>query len=346
MAQSKYWCFTINNPSDTDKPFDWPGTDYVVYQLEKSESGTLHHQGYVEFPVNKRRSAVKKIHATAHWEKRLGSQDQAIDYCKKEDTRVDGPWEQGTPKANNQGKRTDLEAARATAAAEGIHAAVEQHPSAYAKYHAGIEKIAMHARPARMKKKAAKQFDNVTLRPWQAALEERLADTEPDDRKIIWHWEATGNVGKTWMAKYLASKYNATVLDCSKKADLAYMLRGHEASMILFNDVRSNENTVGEDYHNHIYGVCEAIKDDLVMSTKYESMKLYLGPQHVIVFANTPPDMTKWSADRYDVHEIKETSPWNPEPPTEERPKKKQMTEYQFDTQGLIDRCNEAQPIA
>ena len=33
---------------------------------------------------------------------------------------------------------------------------------------------------------------------------------------------------------------------------------------------------------------------------------LYLhSSQHVIIFSNEPPDMSKWSEDRYDVNEIK-----------------------------------------
>ena len=32
-----------------------------------------------------------------HLEIRRGTQQQARDYCQKHDTRVDGPWEYGTP---------------------------------------------------------------------------------------------------------------------------------------------------------------------------------------------------------------------------------------------------------
>ena len=217
MAQSKYWCFMINNPSDTDKPFDWPGTDYVVYQLEKSESGTLHHQGYVEFPSNRRMNALKKVHATAHWEKRLGTR-----------------------------KKPSTTARRKTLVSTVRGSKARRRPTT--KENALISK-----QPALQRQLKASM-------PLSSSTPLRTPSTTPALRRSL----------------------------CT----------------------------------------------------------LDLGPQHVIVFANTPPDMTKWSADRYDVHEIKETSPWNPEPPTEERPKKKQMTEFQFDTQGLIDRCNEAQPIA
>ena len=42
-----------------------------------------------------------------HLEIRRGTQQQARDYCQKHDTRVDGPWEYGTP--HKAGKRNDIE---------------------------------------------------------------------------------------------------------------------------------------------------------------------------------------------------------------------------------------------
>ena len=147
--QGKYWCFTINNPTTADAPLTWD-VKYLSYQKERGEDGTEHYQGYIELHKKQRLSGVRnQFSKTAHWELRKGTQEQAIEYTQKLDTRIDGPWVKGEPHVKNangtQGKRTDLEAACATAAAQGIHAAVEQHPSAYAKYHAGIEKIAMHA---------------------------------------------------------------------------------------------------------------------------------------------------------------------------------------------------------
>lgn len=94
--QSKNWVFTINNPTNTeDCPKDWPGYRYIVYQREKGETGTEHYQGYVIWKSNKTLTAVKKIHKTAHWENRMGTHKEAKDYCMKEDTRMEGPWEYG-----------------------------------------------------------------------------------------------------------------------------------------------------------------------------------------------------------------------------------------------------------
>lgn len=94
--QARHWCFTINNPGDELIDFDViEHVRYSVYQKEVGEQGTPHYQGYIEFTKPKRLGAVKKIFPTAHWEVRKGTRTEARDYCTKEDSRVDGPYEYG-----------------------------------------------------------------------------------------------------------------------------------------------------------------------------------------------------------------------------------------------------------
>ena len=110
-AQTRAWCFTLNNPvrdvptPATEDPTQW-GASYLVYQLEQGESGTPHYQGYLYFPSNRRLAALRRLAPRAHFEPRRGTHDQARDYCRKDEGRLDGPWEQGEPPA--PGKRNDL----------------------------------------------------------------------------------------------------------------------------------------------------------------------------------------------------------------------------------------------
>jgi len=303
------WVFTLNNPTDADKPDTWVtsgAATYVVWQMEVGANGTPHYQGYVELTKRSRLSALKKLAPLAHWELRKGTQQQAIDYCKKEDTRSGGPWEAGAPAVKQQGKRTDLELACEAARDLGIREVREQHPTAYVKYYKGLTKIADETRRDNILKRERDEFAEAELRPWQQTLVDKL-QRKPDPRKIHWYWEDEGNVGKTFVAKYLMSTQDALVLDCSKKADLSYMIKDHTGAVILFNITR----TIGDDFMNHVYGLCESIKDDLVISTKYETQRIALGPQHVVVFSNREPDYDKWSQDRYDVHKIDTRTPWN-----------------------------------
>jgi len=72
---------------------------FVTWQAEVGAQGTRHLQGY--FVVHgkqgdKGRVTAKfvkeKINSSMHFDKRMGTHRQAIDYCNKEDTRVAGPW--------------------------------------------------------------------------------------------------------------------------------------------------------------------------------------------------------------------------------------------------------------
>jgi len=134
------WCFTINNPEDVDIPTESWGATYIVWQKEQGEQGTPHFQGYAEFETKKRLSAVKKIHAKAHWEARKGSQKQAIAYCKKEESRLDGPWELGIH--SQQGARTDLQAAIEIVKESGsLKRVAHEMPEMIVKYHRGLTEL-------------------------------------------------------------------------------------------------------------------------------------------------------------------------------------------------------------
>lgn len=120
MAQSKHWCWTCNNPASNLKLlFDAETVAYAVWQYEKGESGTPHFQGYLQAHKVIRLTGVRKIleaagYANAHVEVKKGTVQQATDYCRKEEGRIDGPWEFGKlpEKKPGQGKRNDLHALR------------------------------------------------------------------------------------------------------------------------------------------------------------------------------------------------------------------------------------------
>lgn len=111
-------CFTVNGPlvGEGDlADIQWHHLDCVefyVYQHEVSASNRHHWQGYMELKNRQELAKVKLILGsnTAHIEERRGTQQQAIDYSTKEDTRFAGtqPIQWGTPLPQQAGKRTDL----------------------------------------------------------------------------------------------------------------------------------------------------------------------------------------------------------------------------------------------
>lgn len=95
--------FTINNytPADLTRFTSWVDGSvplprdihYLVAQTEVAPgTGTPHIQGYLELKRRLSWNQIKTLlgNRTTHLEKRLGTQDQAITYCLKEDTRAQG----------------------------------------------------------------------------------------------------------------------------------------------------------------------------------------------------------------------------------------------------------------
>lgn len=83
---------------------------YAVFQKERG-NGTQHEhwQCYIELKCQMRLTEVKKMlnDNTCHLEPRFGTQQQAIDYCTKENTRIGEPVHIGKPKM--QGNRSELD---------------------------------------------------------------------------------------------------------------------------------------------------------------------------------------------------------------------------------------------
>lgn len=96
---------------------------------------------------------------SAHCEKRKGSREQARDYCRKVDTRTDGPWECGTF-TKGQGQRTDLEdATTALMETRSLDSVADSHPVAYVKYSRGLQNLLYIKR-----KQDAKKWRDITVK--------------------------------------------------------------------------------------------------------------------------------------------------------------------------------------
>lgn len=103
---SRNWCYTLNNPTNGDEITVQNFTcKYNVFGREKGANGTPHLQGYVEWNSAKTLEQLKKYNAKIHWEKRRGTQEQAVTYCKKDGNF----WENKPFEPNEPGKRTDIE---------------------------------------------------------------------------------------------------------------------------------------------------------------------------------------------------------------------------------------------
>lgn len=146
QVKARFWCFTINNPTDQDDPQGWEKPTAIRWQKEEGEDDTPHYQGYCEFKQQQALTAVKKINGRAHWEPRKGTQEEAVAYVQKEDTRVEGPFEKGEL-SGGQGTRSDLdEVGKEIIAGAKMKEISEAQPALYIQYARGMEKLAaLHA---------------------------------------------------------------------------------------------------------------------------------------------------------------------------------------------------------
>lgn len=174
MTQASRWLITINGEAAEGalEPSEWdPAGEgglgrvlFAVWQKERGHvaadgaQGNLHFQLYLGLTRSVRLSICKAMHYTlggAHFEKRMGSHEDAVAYCSKEETRV-SPFtyywhvdEPDDPDAAQllieamgraaQGARNDLKGATQMIDAGSSNKEVaEANPTVYVKYHRGL----------------------------------------------------------------------------------------------------------------------------------------------------------------------------------------------------------------
>lgn len=138
-------------------------------------------------------------------------------------------------------------------------------------------------------------------RPWQLDII-NLISKKPDYRTIHWYWDYEGNTGKSAFTKYLCAKNDALCVS-GKSNDCKYAIvrykeeKKYFPKIIIFDIPRTNI-----DYLN--YEAIESIKNGCFFSGKYECTQIIMNCPHVIIFANSPPQEYKLSADRWNIIKI------------------------------------------
>lgn len=148
------------------------------------------------------------------------------------------------------------------------------------------------------------EYADVQWRPWQQEVIDLLED-KPRNRKIYWFYEHKGNVGKSYLCKWLGIKYNV-IMASGKKADIFNQVKcwmeanpRKHPNLIICDIPRSSY-----DYVN--YTAIEELKNGQIYSGKYEGGVCRFKVPHIICFANEEPDREKVSLDRWVIRLIEE----------------------------------------
>jgi len=323
-TQFRNFCFTrffdseedaIASAEHLDGYFDNDIFQYIVVNVEACpETDRIHWQGYCELTTVCKWGRIKNtatILVGAHVENRKGTQQEAIDYCVKERTRVAGPYFYGEPKGKRGAGKVTAQTIVDYIKANPLSTMddIEEEFTAYCMMH--YDKV----QSCLLRHKRVKFEDkSFVARAWQEWVLQRLR-APADDRTIFWVTDAAGAMGKSRLAKHLVAEHKAVQLG-GRHADMALIYRNSLAPVVIFDVSRSER-----DFSQDVYSMAENLKNGTVISSKYQSESLQFNPPHVIVFSNRSWDRSMWTVNRVVEFDLGEEK-WHvlPEVPEEAGP--------------------------
>lgn len=162
--------------------------------------------------------------------------------------------------------------------------------------------VLLNTFPPTMRELCMEVYKDVVWKPWQQKVID-IIQTKPDSRTVYWFWEENGNVGKSFLNKFLFLEYNV-ILGGGKAADTFNQIKNwfdahpHDPITAMILDIpRCSLQYIS-------YQAIENIKNGLVVSGKYEGGMFAFPYPHVICFANEPPNEASLSSDRWKVIKI------------------------------------------
>lgn len=298
--KGRFWCFTINNPTDADTPVVHPSMGYLIYQLEVgAQNGTPHWQGYFECHKQVTQYAITKWPGFSRASLRLRCKNATAEdnliYCHdplKRAPNAPEPFTYGIPSRIGV-TRTYDEIVQAVSDGASPDDLIENHLAEYIKHKHAVDAIIRSKRQCRKEDIAVPP---IVLSRWQANII-TIISGEPDPRKVHWYYDTEGGKGKSTFTKYLIKNFNAVMIDTTKKERV---VRAYDNEPVVVFDITRQEGM--EQSIN--YSIMETMKNGYGFNTMYEpGLKVWHVP-HVIVFSNFMPDCSKLSADRWDITQL------------------------------------------
>lgn len=173
---------------------------YFCAQVEQCPNTmNLHVQGYIVFNAAKTMSAVKKLIGNSiHLEPRRGSDQEAVDYCSKEDTRVTEPVEWG--ERLHQGVTSDLHSVCSAIMKGEIKSQdelISQAPSTYCRNRNGLRDIL-----GASIKKRTKAFRTLTVEIYYGEAGTGKTRKAYEENEFLYSLEQSANGQDVWFDGY------------------------------------------------------------------------------------------------------------------------------------------------
>lgn len=304
LFMARRWCFTLNNPSiDGSSFFDTSSIKIGIWQLEQGEQCVPHYQGFVIFLIGRRLAHCKKLIPRAHWEVAKGTDSENLKYCTKNDGRLSQPVyfpdqtvviDYCKTKGQSEKKRklSDI----LVDVCEGIDCSSDDRYILHSKQ---IDMLAKRRKLEDENDVIRSRYLGVCWLPWQnQVFEEILVQNE---RQVLWVYESKGDVGKSFLAKFLRVSCNWAYLEGETSMHkIAHMVSSCVGVVI---DI-PRSCTDDQDHVICSYATLEKLKNGHLFTTKYEGLDRVVRSYPVVIFANYPPDLTKLSIDRWRCAQI------------------------------------------
>lgn len=293
---SRSYCFT--SFEEKEPTFNEEVHRYLIYQREKCPTtGREHFQGYVElFKKQRMKQTWKQMYPNSPKPngklfKRNGTRIEARNYCMKEESRINPPVEHGEW-IKGQGHRTDLDGlVNKIEEGKTDYELIKEDAEQFERYHRFV-KVARKAIDEEKQRKIRKEWHNEkVLNTVQKEILELL--DQQNDRQVLWVTDINGGKGKTFLSKYMISKFKAQRFTNGRTRDIAFAYQ-LDNEYVIFDFSRSNEERIN-------YQIIEDIKNGILFSSKYESKSLMFNPPKIVIMANFHPDSSKLSHDRWVV---------------------------------------------
>lgn len=139
-----------------------------------------------------------------------------------------------------------------------------------------------------------KEYQNIVFKPFQQTVLDILK-TKPHKRNIYIVQDEQGNIGKSFLCVYINAIYDILLVE-GKTDNIYYLLsemvkEGIDPEACILDIPRESQNFLQ-------YSTIEKLKNGLVNSGKYKSMKMNIKPPHVFIFSNFIVSTENWTKDR------------------------------------------------